>query len=45
METGYEQAFRDEAADAWSDSEESRRRQLSEDARRSLVGLRLTTSR
>ncbi|HEX4307670.1 MAG TPA: hypothetical protein VHZ54_16660 [Solirubrobacterales bacterium] len=47
METGDEQGIRDDAAGPWSDNEESRRRQLHEDARRSLAenlaeGLALT---
>jgi hypothetical protein len=37
MKTGEEQGFREGAADAWSDKEESRRRQLREDGRRSLA--------
>jgi hypothetical protein len=37
MQTGAEQGFRDNAAKAWSDNEDSRRRQLREDASRSLA--------
>lgn len=37
MKTGDEQGFRDNAAKAWSDNEDSRRRQLREDGRRSLA--------
>jgi hypothetical protein len=37
METGDEQGFRADVGKAWSDNEESRRRQLREDARRSLA--------
>jgi hypothetical protein len=37
MKTGREQGFRDNAAKAWSDNEDSRRRQLREDGRRSLA--------
>ncbi|MBS1887801.1 MAG: hypothetical protein JSU06_11505 [Actinobacteria bacterium] len=37
METGEEQGVRADQAEAWSDGEESRRRQLREDARRSLA--------
>jgi hypothetical protein len=36
MKTGDEQGIRAEATKAWSDNEESRRRQLREDAQRSL---------
>jgi hypothetical protein len=37
MKTGDEQGIRDDAADPWSDNEDSRRRQLREDASRSLA--------
>ncbi len=37
METADEQGFRPDRADAWDDNEESRRRQLREDAGRSLA--------
>jgi hypothetical protein len=37
MKTGDEQGFHAEAPKAWSDNEASRRRQLREDAQRSLA--------
>ncbi len=37
MKTGDEQGFQSDAAKAWRDNEDSRRRQLREDARRSLA--------
>jgi hypothetical protein len=37
MKTGDEQGFHLDAEKAWRDNEESRRRQLREDARRSLA--------
>jgi hypothetical protein len=37
MKTGDEQGFNGDAAKAWSDNEDSRRRQLREDADRSLA--------
>ncbi|HEY0279816.1 MAG TPA: hypothetical protein VGC32_16255 [Solirubrobacterales bacterium] len=37
METADEQGFRHDAAKAWDDNEQSRRRQLREDAGRSLA--------
>jgi hypothetical protein len=37
MKAGEEQGGRRDAARAWSDNDESRRRQLREDARRSLA--------
>jgi hypothetical protein len=37
MKTGDEQGIRTDADKAWNDNEESRRRQLREDARRSLA--------
>jgi hypothetical protein len=36
MKTGDEQVFREDEVNAWSDNDESRRRQVREDARRSL---------
>jgi hypothetical protein len=37
METADEQGFRNQEVKPWDDNEESRRRQLREDARRSLA--------
>jgi hypothetical protein len=37
MKTGEEQGFRGEPTKAWRDNDESRRRQLREDARRPLA--------